>query len=264
MEGYLIMKNDNLEIKIIKNNIYEKASEVFIHNLKKLIQLEETQKNLAKKIGVSEDLLSKYKSGETFPSIETLIYMCHNYHISIDNFLTVPLSSSYFEQISESMNLSNSIFKENYYCYFFVTNSSKEGSIHEGTLSISKDIAVFKILGENTIIKEFKGSYSICENLIFFNLYSSTNGFAYINMIKPSLNKSKYVGGISLLCLPSDANSKPCCQKIIISSTKIDREKNYNALNDFLSFSSENEKLGNIKISRYEDEKVYDFIETLI
>lgn len=258
------MKSNNLEIKIEKNNIYEKTSEVFIHNLKKLIQLEGTQKNLANKIGVSEDLLSKYKSGDTFPSIETLIYICKIYHLTMDDFLTIPLSSSCFEQLSQSINTSNSIFKENYYCYFFVTNSSKEGSIHKGTLSISQNNAAFKILGEKAIIKEFKGNYNICENLIFFNLYSPTDGCAYVTMIKPNLNKSKYIGGISLLSLPSDANSKPCCQKIIISSIKIDREKYYTDLNNFLSFSSQAKTLGNIKISRYEDEKVYDFIETLI
>lgn len=258
------MKSNNLKIKIEKNNIYENTSEIFIHNLKKLIQLEGTQKNLANKIGVSEDLLSKYKASDAFPSIETLIYICKTYHLTMDDFLSVKLPSSYFEQLSQSINTSNSIFKENYYCYFFVTNSSKEGSIHEGTLSISQSNAVFKILGEKAIIKEFKGLYNVCENLIFFNLYSPTDGCAYITMIKPSLNKSKYIGGISLLSLPSDANSKPCCQKIIISSIKIDREKYCSDLNNFLNFSLDTKGLGNIKISRYEDEKVYDFIETLI
>lgn len=257
------MKSNNLEIKIEKNNIYEKTSEVFIHNLKKLIQLEGTQKNLANKIGVSEDLLSKYKAGDAFPSIETLIYICKIYHLTMDDFLSIQLPSSYFEQLSQSINISNSIFKENYYCYFFVTNSSKEGSIHKGTLSISQNNATFKILGEKAIIKEFKGLYNVCENLIFFNLYSPTDGCAYITTIKPSLNKSKYIGGISLLSLPSDANSKPCCQKIIISSIKIDREKYCSELNNFLNFSLDTKALGNIKISRYEDEKVYDFIETL-
>jgi len=63
-------------VKSIKNNIYEKTLKIFTGNLKKLIQFEGTQKELAKKIGISQDLLSKYKSGEAFPSIETLIYIC--------------------------------------------------------------------------------------------------------------------------------------------------------------------------------------------
>lgn len=257
------MKNDNLEIKILKNRIYEKTLKIFVHNLKKLIRLEETQKNLAKKIGVSEDLLSKYKSGETFPSIETLLYMCQIYNINIDKFLTIPLNSSYFEKALESTLNNSSILSKNYYCYFFVTNFSKEGIIHEGKLTISSNNISFKILSGETIIKEFSGEWKVSENLIFFNLYSSKNGCAHITMPKPSLNKSKYIGGIGMLCLPSDANSKPCSQKIIISKTQIDREKYYDVLNKFLNFISEDKKFGNIKVSRYEDEKVYAFIEEL-
>lgn len=66
-----------------------------------------------------------------------------------------------------------------------------------------------------------------------------------------------------MLSLPSDANSKPCCQKIIISSSKINRELSFDILNNFLCFKSERGSFGNIKISRYEDEKVYDFITNL-
>ncbi|MFL0249502.1 helix-turn-helix domain-containing protein [Clostridium neuense] len=257
------MKNDNLQIKIIKNNIYEKVSKVFVHNLKKLIQFEGTQKNLAKKIGVSEDLLSKYKSSEAFPSIETIIYICSLYHINMDTFLNVPLTSSYFEKFIKYEDASRTIFTQNYYCYFLVTNSSKKENIHEGILKISESNVNFTILGSSTVIKEFKGNYTVSDNLIFFNLYNSQDGCAYITMIKPSLNKSKYVGGIALLCLPSDANSKPCCQKIIISNIKIDREENYDTLKEYLDFTSEIKDFGNVKIARYEDEKVYDFIETL-
>ncbi|MCD2345482.1 helix-turn-helix domain-containing protein [Clostridium guangxiense] len=255
------MKDNNLKIKIIKNNIYEKVSKIFVHNLKKLIQLEGTQKKLAQKIGVSEDLLSKYKSSEAFPSIETIAYICSIYHISIDTFLNVPLSSSYFEKFINCDDTSNCIFIKNYYCYFLVTNSSKKENIHEGILKISESNVNFTILGSSTVIKEFKGSYTISDNLIFFNLYNSQDGCAYITMVKPSLNKSKYVGGIALLCLPSDANSKPCCQKIIISKVKINRKENYNVLKEYLDFTSKEKSFGNVKISRYEDEKVYDFIE---
>lgn len=257
------MKNNNLEIKISKNKIYEKTCDIFMHNLKKLIQLEGTQKKLAKKIGVSEDLLSKYKSGDTFPSIETILYICNLYHINIDEFLTVSLNSSFFEEsIGNDTELQN-IFAENYFCYFFVTNSGKKEAIHESKLKILKNSSTFEIFVKGKIIKEFKGNYKISDNLVFFNLYSKKDGYAYITMIRPSLNKSRYVGGLAMLCLPSDANSKPCCQKIIISNTQIDRQTNFDSLSNFLSFSAENNNFGNIKISRYEDESVYDFIVNL-
>lgn len=52
-------------------------------------------------------------------------------------------------------------------------------------------------------------------------------------MVKPNVNKNKYVGGIALLMLPSDANSKPCAQKILFSKIRIDRELHYERLKNF-------------------------------
>ncbi len=55
-------------------------------------------------------------------------------------------------------------------------------------------------------------------------------------MVKPNVNKNKYVGGIALLMLPSDANSKPCAQKILFSKIRVDRELHYERLKKLLSF----------------------------
>lgn len=51
---YIKSNNDSMmcdinTIKALKNKIYEKTSKIFIYNLKKLIQLEITQKILLKK-----------------------------------------------------------------------------------------------------------------------------------------------------------------------------------------------------------------------
>ena len=97
-----IMKSNINEVKALKNDIYEKASKTFIYNLKKLIQLELTQKNLAKKICISEDLLSKYKTGDAFPSIETLVYICEVYNISIDKLVSHPLTSIDIENFTNN------------------------------------------------------------------------------------------------------------------------------------------------------------------
>lgn len=88
-----IMYNNINEVKALKNDIYEKTSKVFTYNLRKLIQLESTQKKLAGKIGISEDLLSKYKSGDAFPSIETLLYISEVYNITIEKLISMPLNS---------------------------------------------------------------------------------------------------------------------------------------------------------------------------
>lgn len=259
-----ITKDDVNTIKTIKNSIYERSCKIFIYNLKKLIQLETTQKNLAKKIGISEDLLSKYKSGGAFPSIETLIYICEIYNINLNKFISSPLTNLDLEIIENGFSIYSDIFEERYYAYFFVTNLNKEGAIHEGIIEFSNKAVKFKILSNETIVKSFCGHFSISDKLIFFTLQSSEDGCAYINMIKPNINKNKYVGGLGILLLPSDANSKPCSQKILFSKIKLDRTIYYNNLKDFLSFSEEETSFGNIKISQMDDEMVYNFIESLL
>lgn len=248
------------QVKCIKNSLYNKASKIFVYNLKKLIGLEGTQKKLAKKIGVSEDLLSKYKSGEAFPSIETLIYICRVYNISLDKFLSRELKAVDIEILENNKELNDEIFEEKYYTYFLVTNIGKEGAIQEGRITFNHDEVTFEILGKGKVVKSFKGKYKISEKLIFFNLQSGHDGIAYINMIKPNLNKNKYIGGIALMMLPSDANSKPCVQKILISKKSINREEYKYELREFLSFKDKKIEAGNLKISPWEDEEVYDFI----
>lgn len=253
--------NDINKVKALKNNIYEKTSKIFMYNLKKLIQLETTQKNLARKIGVSEDLLSKYKTGEAFPSIETLLYISEVYNIKYDQLITKPLTISELEVLGEQAGSDLNLFERIYYTYFFVTNKLKDKSIHEGSLEFSEDAISFKILSNNSIVKEFTGSCSIHDKLIYFELKSHNDGNAYINMIRPNVNKSKYIGGAAMLILPSDAASKPCAQKILISKVRIDRDENYSKLKDLLSFSDDKNKISNIKISYADDELAYEFIE---
>jgi transcriptional regulator with XRE-family HTH domain len=255
----VIIKNINI-VKALKNNIYEKASKTFVYNLKKLIQLESTQKKLAKKIGISEDLLSKYKSGEAFPSIETLIYICEVYKISMEKLIYTPLTISDIEGLESNEELSFNMFEEKYYVYFLVTNIAREGTIHEGVIEIFNGDVVFKIISNSEVVKSFNGEYNISDKLIFFNLKSLSDGIAYINMIKPNVNKNKYVGGLAMLMLPSDANSKPCSQKILFSKVRLDRKLYYNNLKKLLSFSVEGVTWGHVKISQWEDEAAYNFI----
>ncbi|NFN87729.1 helix-turn-helix transcriptional regulator [Clostridium sporogenes] len=258
------MMHDTNTIKALKNNIYEKTSKIFIYNLKKLIQLEITQKNLAKKIGVSEDLLSKYKSAEAFPSIETLIYICEAYNIGMDKLISTPLTAYDIENLENNMDINTGIFEDKYYVYFLVTNIDGEGAIHEGIIEFISNNVVFKILSNGEVVKLFKGDYITFDKLIFFNLQSANDGITYINMFKPNVNKNKYVGGIALLMLSSDANSKPCAQKILFSKIRLDRELHYERLRKILSFSCQEESFGHIKLSLLEDEEAYNFIRKLI
>lgn len=250
-------------IKAIKYNIFEKTSKTFIYNLKKLIQLESTQRSLAKKIGLSEDLLSKYKTGEAFPSIETLLYICEVYKISLSKLINTPLSAEDIDNLEYSQAIEFNVFEEMYYAYFLVTNIGKEGAIHEGIIQFSGDDVVFKILYNDKIVKSFLGSHNITDKLIYFNLQSSVDGNAYITMLKPNVNKKKYVGGLAMLMLSSDANSKPCAQKILFSKIRLNRELHYDKLKGLLNFYSQENSFGNMKISQTEDEEAYNFLESL-
>jgi len=259
-----IMSNNINEVKSLKNDIYEKTSKVFIYNLKKLIQLELTQKNLANKIGISEDLLSKYKSGDAFPSIETLLYICEVYNMGIEKLISIPLTAADIENLENNNDIEFNIFEEKYYVYFLVNNIAKEGTLHEGIVKIKNDNVSFKICSNDKVIKYFTGHYTISDKIVFFNLQSSNDGITYINMIKPNVNKNKYVGGLAMMMLPSDANSKPCVQKILFSKIKLDREVYYTNLKEILSFNVEGVTLGHVKISQWEDEAAYNFILKLL
>ena len=259
-----IMYNNINEVKAVKNDIYIKTCKVFIYNLKKLIQLELTQKNLASRIGISEDLLSKYKSGDAFPAIETLLYICEVYNIGIEKLISIPLTSADIENLENNNEIEFNIFEEKYYVYFLVTNIAKEGSLHEGIVEIKNGNISFKICSNDKVIKYFTGSYTISDKIIFFNLHSSNDGNTYINMIKPNVNKNKYVGGLAMMMLPSDANSKPCVQKILFSKIKMDRELYYTNLKEILNFNVEGVTLGHVKISQWEDEAAFNFILKLL
>lgn len=259
-----IMNNNINEVKALKNDIYEKTAKIFIYNLKKLIQLEVTQKNLAKKIGISEDLLSKYKSGEAFPSIETLIYISKVYKIGMEKLIGMPLSAEDIEGLEYSKQTEFNLFEEKYYVYFLVTNIAKEGAIHEGVVEFHNDNVIFKILSNGDVIKYFAGKYDVSDKMIFFNLQSVNDGMAYISMIKPNVNKDKYIGGLSMLMLSSDANSKPCAQKMLFSRIRLDRKLHYDNIKKLLNFCFEGVTLGHLKISQWEDEVVYNFIRKLL
>jgi transcriptional regulator with XRE-family HTH domain len=259
-----IMSNNINEVKGLKNDIYEKTSKAFIYNLKKLIQLELTQKNLANKIGISEDLLSKYKSGDAFPSIETLLYICEVYNIGIEKLISTTLTAADIENLENDNGVEHNIFEEKYYVYFLVTNIAKEGAIHEGVVEIHNDNVSFKICSSGKVIKCFTGKFTISDKIIFFNLQSPNDGITYINMIKPNVNKNKYVGGVAMMMLPSDANSKPCVQKILFSKVKLNRDECYANLREILSFNVEGVNLGHVKISQWEDEAAYNFILKLL
>jgi hypothetical protein len=178
----------------------------------------------------------------------------------MERLVAMPLTTIDVENLENSQDIEFNIFDENYYAYFLVTNIAREGAVHEGTVEISYDDVVFKILSNGEMVKCFCGKYTTSDKLIFFNLHSQSDGTACISMLKPNVNKDRYFGGLAMLMLPSDANSKPCVQKLLFSKIRIDRELHYNALKELLNFNVEGLSIGHVKISQWEDEVVYNFI----
>jgi hypothetical protein len=164
------------------------------------------------------------------------------------------------EANGQDIEIEINIFEQKYYVYFLVTNIAKEGSIHEGIMEIKNNNVTFKICSHDKVIKSFTGYYSISDKIIFFDLQSQSDGITYINMIKPNVNKNKYVGGLAMMMLPSDANSKPCVQKLLFSKIELDRDEYYNNLKEILSFSVDGISFGHVKVSQWEDEEAYNFI----
>lgn len=148
--------------------------------------------------------------------------------------------------------------------YFLVTNIAREGAIHEGVVEFHNDNVIFKILSNDDVIKHFAGKYNVSDKLIFFNLQSEADGMAYINMIRPNVNKDKCIAGLGMLMLSSDANSKPCVQKMLFTRIRLDRKLYYDDIKKLLNFCSEGVTLGHLKISQWEDEMVYNFIRKLL
>lgn len=262
------------EIKILKNGIYQKVTQVFIYNLKKLIQLEGTQKQLAKKIGISEDLLSKYKSGDAFPAIETLIYMAAIYRISLEALFNLPFDHGIMEDLEaqkeSSLNKGTShLFERVYYLYFLVTNvgsDSRVGAIHEAILEIDENSqgATFKIYSDNRVVKSFRGNLKVSERLVYFNFSSANQGEVNMHMARPNLNKNSYVGGMALMLLPSDARSKPCCQKVLFSRVKLNRDEEGQNIKALLCFDSLKDGSGHIKVTPNDDEMAYSFVRQFL
>jgi hypothetical protein len=182
------------------------------------------------------------------------------YSISLDKLVSTPLSSADIDNLEDTPENENNIFAKKYYVYLLVTNVAMEGAIHEGVIELCNNNVIFKILSNTAVIKYYSGSYTTSDKLVFFNLESKADGNAYINMIRPNININRYVGGLAMLLLPSDANSKPCVQKILFSRIKIDRELYCSNLKELLSFCTDRPTSGNFKISQWEDELAYNFI----
>lgn len=262
MQNKSIDKN-NHTIKMHKHELFQNATETFLYNIKQFIAIEGTQKKLAQGIGVSEELLSKYKNGDAFPAIETLMVMAERYGITIDALLKEKLDGRTRQQdTGVSAN-------QTFYVYFFVSNIDRKGLLHEGRLFLhgqSNSETIFEIHSDKGQIKRYVGTWKASSKMIFIHLNSEREeaGTASIHFIKPPMHDAKYVGGMGMMLLPSDASSKPCAQRILISRIQMDRDRYAVPLVNLLKF--ECTELDNNcfeKINASQDERAYVFIRKI-
>ena len=79
----------------------------------KRLELNMTQQQIANKLYVTPQAVSKWERGESFPDIETLVLLCYDYNIPIDSLLN---------ECFESKNLSPKITLENVEEYLHSTH----------------------------------------------------------------------------------------------------------------------------------------------
>lgn len=231
-------------LKILRRKIKERNEKTVAHNLALIRHFSNlTNIKFAGILDVNPSMTSKYTKENALPSIDVINALCDVYNIDYNDFFCELLDLHYlinrikskFSKIDDfgyDRKSGKSIFKDNYYAYFFVTNRAGEG-IHEGQLhfnDLKSGKAIFSI---SKVKKQFEVDICVTEKLIFFNLYNYSDKNATICLIRPPFS-DEYYGGIGILQLASDASSSPCSQRIIFSSFKIDREQFNQELKDLL------------------------------
>lgn len=262
------MDKDNHTIKMHKHALFQHATETFLYNIKQFIAIEGTQKKLAQGIGVSEELLSKYKSGDAFPAIETLMVMAERYGLTLDTLLKEKVDPWSLNQNTHLATNQVLVGKEvqPYYLYFFVTNIDRKGLLHEGRLflhSQANSKAIFEIHSDKGQIKRYVGHWKTSSKMIFmhFNSEKEEEGTASLHFINPPMHGAQYVGGMGLMLLPSDATSKPCAQRVLVSRVQINRDQYAQPLENFLKFECTEQDANCFeKINASQDERAYVFI----
>ena len=77
----------------------------FKENLNLLMNLlKYDQKKLGKELGVSQNSISKYKSGTGYPSIDRLAQLSNLFKVSIDDLLFTPITESNFGLVTPKLN----------------------------------------------------------------------------------------------------------------------------------------------------------------
>lgn len=248
-------KSDLNTIKTLKNIIYEKASETFVYNIKRLITVEGTQKKLAEKMGISPDLLSKYKLGEAFPSIETLIYTCHIYNLDIYSFLFNPLTELDIKRIHLSKEYNSHIFRCKHFVYYLESrNNIKEFSLNFG------DKNIFLLKDENNNLKEcFCSHFIYSKNSTSFNILSEELGNVHVIFLLNTPKPQKHLGGIAAAYF---FNENIHFNKMLFSKFKINTELYHSDLLSILDLDSNYKKNG-IELTKKDIEISNNFLEKI-
>lgn len=212
---------------------------------------------MAKKIGISPDLLSKYKLGEAFPSIETLIYICHVYNMEIYSFLFKPLTEFDINMINLSKEYNSHIFRGKFFIYLLENpNKIKEFSVNFA------DKNIFILRDKTNKSKEcFCSNFIYAKNSTSFNILSEEFGNIHVIFLSDSSKTRRNLGGIAAAYF---FNESVTFNKMLFSKFKIDTKLYHYDLISMLSLNTNCKKVkfqltkNDIEICNSFLEKVYN------
>ena len=128
-------------------------------NLKKLRgKFDLSQEQLAEKLDVSSQAVSKWETGESMPTIKTLVTISKKFHVSIDALV---LNHTSFEDEDSKLGMVNYKLKQLYY-------RSKHG---EYTSSLIKDIVATIMPIYDEAVKDYFWTYS-ARNVVKGTIYA--------------------------------------------------------------------------------------------
>lgn len=153
----------------MSNQQFLTPNEIISHNLKTLREyLGKNQKTFSIEVGISTPTLSSYENGATFPSLEFLLYLKTNYHISIDEFISRNMTASDFynafpeqNEFSES-SLNVHRYIGTYCLHYFGTGKKGDAHVKDAEDLLHRGIMT---LYRNTANQDGKLSVISCFNL---------------------------------------------------------------------------------------------------
>lgn len=231
-----------------------------------------SQSILCEQINKNQPTLSRYESGQTAITIDTLYDICQYFEIPLEVMISKDLSLEPFVLLKEMKNS----FVQEYKHYFEDKNLNLYYlSTSQDDLIIESDFVTAELEPGNYIPFLFEVKHNIPEkqlyegNLVigahhayfYFKNRSRSERGMIITYIYPQKNKNSPITLLGLMIsISHGSEQRPCSQKCFITSQKIEPE----TLKPFLKMDNTNMSFINEKyidfLTQASDREIYDWI----